>query len=102
MPIFKLRDDELDEVSFISIPFQIVGAIPMVAEADIHPNFTRYDGTSSFFNFSIYNQDTPTFSIENADIFEHEGNYTVSATNPAGSSLGTVYLDIKSTSLYLG
>lgn len=99
-PLFLLKNNEVDGAAVINIPFQIVDAVPMVAEEDIHPNFTRYDGSSASFNFSLQG-DMLNFTIENADIFDHEGNYTVLASNAAGSSLGAVYLDMKSMQLHM-
>ena len=77
----------------VAINFTIMNAVPSVSVEDIHPNFTRYDGLSSPFNFS---QENPTFNIDVVDIYKSEGTYTVNATNQAGSSLGTIYLDVQS------
>ena len=77
----------------VNITFRIDEAIPMVITKDILPNFTRYDGSPSSFNFSA---ETLSFSIETADIYESEGNYTLMASNPAGTSTATVYLNVAS------
>ena len=77
----------------INIAFRIFEDVPMVIPDDILPFFTRYDRDTSSFNFSV---ETLTFNIETADIYESEGNYTLMASNPAGTSTATVYLNITS------
>ena len=66
----------------------------ILADSDIIPSFVRYDGNSSlpiFFNYSL-----TEFLISSVDIYRDEGNYTLVASNSAGSSSYTIYLDVLS------
>ena len=82
----------LDGSTELYLEFNISNAVPSVLAQDIRPTFTRYDnaarGVTNFRNLSFY--------IARVDISEHEGNYTVDVSNPAGSSQGTIHLDVQS------
>ena len=74
--------------------FSLTEGIPAVTESDVIPSFVRYDGNSSLpfsFNYSL-----TEFLISSVDINQHEGNYTLLASNNVGSSEDTLYLDVQS------
>ncbi len=73
--------------------FRITEDVPLVLDEAV---MARYDGTSPpSFNFSKSGSEL-MFEISPVDIYEHEGNYSVSASNPAGSSQRIIYLDVQS------
>ena len=100
-PPLILPDNNMPKVvavdgSSAEVVFRITEDIPLVDDRDVSPNFTRYDGIlSSSFTFTKTGSEL-RFSISSVDIYEDEGNYTVFASNPAGSSESTVYLDVQS------
>ena len=80
------------------IIFSILGDMPAVLEGDIFPTFVRYDGVnSSSFSFILAEL---KFSITPVDIYQDEGNYTLSASNSLGASEHTVYFDVQSKFMY--
>ena len=80
------------------IEFRILNASPEVLEEDLVPDFIRYDGASLSYNFSA---ESLSFRVFPVYIFESEGKYTLLASNSAGVSASTVYLDVQSESWYL-
>ncbi len=83
--------------SSTSLLFAITEDIPLVQDEAVNGSFTRHDGVSSnSFNFSKSGSEL-VFEISPVDIYEHEGSYSVSASNPAGSIQSPpVYLDVQS------
>ena len=100
-PPLILPDSNMPKVVAVNgfsaeVVFRITEDIPLVDDRDISSSFTRYDGIpSSSLTFTKTGSEL-RLSISSVDIYEDEGNYTVFASNPAGSSESTVYLDVQS------
>ena len=76
------------------LAFSITEGCPAINDSDVTPSYVRYDGNSSLpiaFNYSL-----TVFLISSVDIYRDEGNYTLFASNSAGSSSYTIYLDVQS------
>ncbi len=90
------RATAVDDSSVAMVLFTITEDVPLVRDEAVTRSFVRYDGASSnSFNFSKSGSEL-MFEIGPVDIYEHEGNYSVSASNPAGDFRTTVYLDVQS------
>ena len=78
------------------IQFSIVNAAPPVEVEDIHWTFTTQSGvTTTIVNTTelTLSLDRLTLAIPRAQL-SNIGTYTISASNPAGVSTGSVHLDI--------
>ena len=86
----------VDGAQTVVLLFQITNDVPLVRDEVTLPNFTRYDGIpSSSFSYSK-NGSELTIVISSVGIYEDEGNYSVLASNAAGSFESIVYLDVQS------
>ena len=86
--------------SSVEIRFRITEDIPQVYEGDVSRNATSYDGEPLLsFNFTI-NGSELVFFVSSVDLYEDEGNYTVFASNPAGHTESTIFLDVQSEWLH--
>lgn len=79
--------------SSVEIWFRVTEDIPLVREEDVHAI------ANGSFNFTK-NGSELVFSISSVELYENEGNYTVFASNPAGHSQSTIFLDVQSKLLY--
>ena len=79
----------LDGSSSEILLFDITNDVPQVLLQNIQGNHSGSPRT----NFS---QSELTFFLSDVDIYEDEGSYTVTASNPAGESEATVFLDVQS------
>ena len=98
LPVVVVGRTNIVEVinSTVVIQFDIVNAAPPVEVEDIHWTFTTQSGVSTpIINTTEWalSLDRLTLAIPRAQL-SNIGTYTITASNPAGVSTGSIHLDI--------